>query len=104
MVEDGADLGYRSSVPLHADVHDTLPPRKVRRVRYRANEVQRGWTSTIDLELPTTSVSGLDLAGRAANREVIGAQPVTRQTYRRSWHVMCPNRCVVSFVLDSSSR
>lgn len=83
----------RSSVPMDADVQETVPPRRARRVRYRANAVERGWTSTIDLEvgLPALEASITESAAHSAASAAADAKPVIRQTYRRSWHVMCPD-------------
>lgn len=87
-------------MPFDSTVTEIVDSKRARRVRYRSTspEAEGGWTSTIDIEVdllpvPTSvdEVSALETI-QVTSPTAAELDPVVRQTHRRSWYVMCPDR------------
>ena len=72
----------------------------MRRARYRSTspEVEGGWISTIDIEVDLPILPAIvDEMSAVDENEIIPASmgqvdAVVKQTHRRSWFIMCPDR------------
>jgi hypothetical protein len=99
----------RSALPFESAIAETSTPKRLRRVRYRStsNRLSSDWVSTIEIEVPLENVKSADddiespSISESASQHVVDstdtiAAPNVKHAYERSWHILCPDRWVLS--------